>query len=326
MITGVNGFVGSRLASALKDKGFLVRGTMRRRESFPADNLHDIVEVGNLEDYPDWGKVLGDVDVVVHLAARVHVMRERGSDPLAEFRKVNVEGTRWLAQKAASAGVRRFVFLSSVKAMGEESDQRYTELSECRPGDAYGLSKLEAEEVLRQIEGETGMGVVVLRPPLVYGPGVKGNFLSMMKFTYYGLPLPVRRVQNLRSLVYLENLVDAISVCIEHPNAAGETYLVSDGSDISTEDLANSLYVGFDNPSRLIPCPKGFLVLGEKLLRRPGMAGKLVGSLIVDSSKIRSELGWDPPYTVAEGLSETVKWYKGKGSTGRSVTAQIDRG
>jgi nucleoside-diphosphate-sugar epimerase len=247
------------------------------------------------------------VDIVVHLAARVHVMRDSATDPLAEFRRVNVAGTERLALAAATAGVRRFVFLSSVKVNGEKGG--YNESDPPAPQDAYGISKHEAELGLRVIAAETGMEVVIIRPPLVYGPGVKANFHVLLWAVARGVPLPLGAIHNRRSLVALDNLVDIIVTCIDHPAAANQTFLVSDGEDLSTTELIRHLARAMGRPARLIPVPASVLMAGATLLGKREVAARLCGSLQVDITKARELLGWLPPITMDEGLRRAAEHY-----------------
>ena len=238
LVTGATGFVGRFLSKRLLAAGYRVRGTLL--ESKNISSLIEGVEpvtVKPLGADTTWSHAMAGVDTIIHLAARVHIMDDPSTDPLAEFRKVNVAGTARLAGEAAKTGVKRFVFISSIKVNGEESSIPYTTDSPSLPSDPYGISKWEAEQALRTIEADTGLEVVVVRPTLVYGPGVKANFLNMMKIITKGIPLPLASVANKRSLIYVGNLVDALTTCAVHPAAAGQTYLVSDGEDISTPDL-----------------------------------------------------------------------------------------
>ena len=249
----------------------------------------------------------------MHLAARVHVMNDKNPDPLAEFRRVNVEATANLARQAAAAGVKRFVFLSSVKVNGEftEAGQPFTADDAPAPEDPYGVSKHEAEELLRQIAAETGMEVVIIRPPLVYGPGVKANFQSMMRWLARGVPLPLAAVtENRRSLVALDNLVDLIVTCLNHPAAANQTFLVSDGEDISTAELLNRMGAAMGKPARLFYLPPTLLKLGASVLKRPGIYQRLCGSLQLDIAKTRQLLGWTPPVSVDEGLRRAAEGFR----------------
>lgn len=304
LVTGASGFVGRLLCAELFQQGFAIR-TAVRSKNIQIDDF-ELAVTGSIDSNTDWTAALRDVDVVIHLAARVHVMTERSANPLAEFRKVNVEGTRRLAESAARVGVKRFVYVSSVKVNGEQTTSSFSELDEPKPQDAYGISKFEAEQVLYKVSAETGMEAVIVRPPLVYGADVKGNFAQMIKVLAKGFPLPLASVKNLRSLIYVENLVDALILCATHPNAAGQTYLVSDGQDISTPDLLRKLSNAMGKPAKLLPCSPIFIRLAGRLFGKSDQIDKLVGSLQVDSSKIRRELGWKPPFTLDEGLKATV--------------------
>jgi nucleoside-diphosphate-sugar epimerase len=252
----------------------------------------------------NWSATLAGVEVVIHTAARAHIMRDEAADPLAEYRKVNVEGTLSLARQAANAGVRRFIFISSIKVNGEATaDARaFSASDEPAPEDAYGVSKLEAEQGLMRLAAETGMAIVIIRPPLVYGPGVKGNFASMIKLVEKGLPLPLGAIHNKRSLVGIDNLVDLIIRCIDHPAAANQVFLVGDGEDLSTTELLHDVGKAMGKSVRLIPVPAEILQFGATLLGKKAMAQRLLGSLQVDISKTRKILDWKPPYTVEEGL------------------------
>jgi UDP-glucose 4-epimerase len=238
-------------------------------------------------------------------------MREEAIDPLAEFRLINVEGTLELARQAALSGVRRFIYLSSIKVNGEQtlSGQSFTEQDVPAPADSYALSKLEAEESLRDLAKQTGMEVVIIRPPLVYGPGVKANFLNMMCWLHKGMPLPFASINNRRSLVALDNLLDLIVVCLEHPEAANQIFLVSDGDDLSTTELLRRMAHALGKPVRLMPVPVSLLKAGAGLLGRRDMAQRLCGSLQVDISKARTLLGWNPPISVEDGLSRTAQGF-----------------
>jgi nucleoside-diphosphate-sugar epimerase len=268
--------------------------------------------VGEINGATDWGGVLRDVDIVIHLAARVHVMHDVASDPLEEFRRVNVAGTERLARSAVASGVKRLVYVSSIKVNGEATNgaTKFSEVDSPCPQDPYGVSKYEAEQALHRISEETGLEVVIVRPPLVYGAGVKGNFIQMLKVLAKGVPLPLASVHNRRSLVYVENLADALIACAIHPAAAGQTYLVSDGEDISTSQLLRSLGDALGAPARLIPCPPTLLNLAGRLTGRTAQVERLLGSLQVDSGKIRRQLDWTPPYTLQQGLQTTAEWYR----------------
>ena len=264
----------------------------------------DCVAVGNIDGNTVFSEALAEVDVVIHAAARAHIMRDEVDDPLAEYRKVNVDGTLNLARQAVAAGVRRFVFLSSIKVNGEATAQGSPFQADDVPvpEDAYGVSKLEAEQGLMRVMAETGMEVVIIRPPLVYGSGVKGNFASMIKLIDRGVPLPLGAIHNKRSLVGIDNLVDLIIRCIDHPTAANQVFLVGDGEDVSTTQLLRDVAKAMGKAARLIPVPAGMLQFGAILLGKKVMAQRLLSSLQVDISKTCELLDWKPPYTVEEGL------------------------
>lgn len=314
LVTGANGFVGAALCASLLERGHSIRKATRNKDftEHPAGRASETVLVGSIDPQTDWSSALASMDVVVHLAARVHVMRESSHDPLAEFRRVNVSGTEHLARSAVASGVSRLVYVSSIKVNGEATvdDQKFTESDFPCPQDPYGVSKCEAEQVLRSIAQETGLEVVIVRPPLVYGPGVKGNFAQMLKALGKGIPLPLASVKNLRSLVYVGNLADALIACATHPAAAGQTFLVSDGEDISTPDLLRSLAVSVGKPAWLLPCPPALLKTMAKLAGKGPQAERLLGSLRVESGKIRRELNWTPPYSLQQGLQATGGWYR----------------
>jgi nucleoside-diphosphate-sugar epimerase len=310
LVTGADGFVGRKLCEALAASGRRVRRALRAVDP----GVADAVAVGDIGGETDWRAALEDASVVVHLAARTHVLRETAADPLAEYRRVNVDGTRRLAQQAAQLGVRRLVFVSSVKVNGESSEQPFTENDAPRPRDAYGLSKWEAEQALARVAVDTGLEAVVLRPPLVYGPGVKGNFLRLMNLIARGMPLPLASIANRRSLVYVGNLVDAALRAIDAPGVAGRTYLVSDGDDVSTPDLVRALAQALGVAPRLLPCPPAMLMIGAALAGRRAELARLAGSLQVDGSAARRELGWRPRFNLSQGLAETARWYYSQSS------------
>lgn len=307
LVTGATGFVGRALMVSLVRAGITPRATLRRSTEM---GVGEAVVVGDIGPDTDWSAALTSCDAVVHLAARVHVLHEQAGDSLAAFRRTNTAGTLNLARQAAAAGVGRFVFLSSIKVNGEGRDAPYTEADKPAPEDAYGQSKWEAEQGLRAIERETGLEAVILRPPLVYGPGVKANFLSLMRAVDAGWPLPLGAVRNQRSLLYLGNLVDAIRACLTHPAAAGQTFVLSDGAPLSSAELARALAIALGRPARLPSVPLGLLRVGTRLLGRGGAMNRLLGSLAVDDSLIRARLGWRPPYSLEAGMNETVFAYR----------------
>lgn len=302
LVTGASGFVGRALLERLA-QGEDYRGLAGVRD-MPDQADETVRRLGDLAHLPADPTLLAGVDVLVHCAARVHVMREVSRDPLADFRAVNVRGSLQLARAAALAGVRRFVFLSTIKVHGETTDagQPFTAESPLRPSDAYALSKQEAEQGLMQLASETGMEVVIVRPPLVYGPGVKGNFASMARLVERRLPLPLGAIHNRRSLVGIDNLVDLLVRCVDHPAAANQVFLAGDGEDLSTTELLRAVGKTMGRPARLIPVPAGLLCLGATLLGRHAMAQRLLGSLQVDISRTCKLLDWSPPCTVEEGL------------------------
>jgi nucleoside-diphosphate-sugar epimerase len=318
-VTGATGFVGvallQRLAAMLKVGGATdavcsVLALTRVAPQGLASALAGVqyMPVGDLVGPVDWPTVLEGVSVLVHCAARVHVMKDTVADPLTAFRAVNVDGTLNLARQAAAAGVKRFVFISSVKVNGESTQpgQAFTEADAPNPQDAYGQSKHEAEQGLRQLTADTGMEVVIIRPPLVYGPGVKANFAALMRAVHRGWPLPLGAVHNQRSIVALDNLVDFIITCITHPKAANQTFLVSDGQDLSTTELVRGMAHAAGVPARLLPAPVWALQAGASLLGKGGAVQRLCGNLQVDISKARSLLGWAPPVSVEEGLRRAM--------------------
>ena len=269
------------------------------------------VQVADLAPDTAWGPTLVNVDVVIHLAARAHVMRDTAMDPLAEFRRVNVQGTLNLARQAAAVGVRRFVFVSSIGVNGAESfEQPFAAEDEVAPHSPYAVSKFEAEQGLQVLATETGMEVVIIRPPLVYGPGAPGNFGSLMRWLQLGIPLPLGAIHNQRSLVALDNLVDLIVTCLTHPAAANQTFLVSDGEDVSTTELLRRMGQAMGCPARLIPVPASVLKAAAALLGKRDMAQRLCGSLQVDIQKTRQLLGWNPPLTLDQGLKKAAEGFR----------------
>ncbi|WP_333873145.1 UDP-glucose 4-epimerase family protein [Methylobacter sp.] len=309
LITGANGFVGKPLCAELLRQGQSVRAAMRlaRVESLPLENI-ETVPIGVLDGETDWTQALQGINVVVHLAARVHVMKDKTADSLDELRRVNVDGAWNLALQAAEAGVQRFIFISSIKVNGEGTllGRPYTAEDQPAPVDPYGISKFEAEDALRQLAYDTGMEVVIIRPPLVYGPGVKANFHSIMYWLEKGVPLPLGAIHNKRSFVALDNLVDLIVTCIDHPAAANQIFLASDGKDMSTTELLLRLGEALNKPVKLLPVPIWVLKTGAMLLGKQDMARRLCNSLQVDISKTCDLLGWQPPVSVDDALKKTA--------------------
>lgn len=314
LVTGGNGFVGSALLRRLATdptRSGLVAAV--RRVNVPLPEGVQCIQVDDLLPTTEWRKALQSVDSVVHCAARAHVMNEAAADLLTVYRQVNVEGTANLARQAAAAGVRRFVFLSSIKVNSEftKMGTPFAVDDIPAPEDPYGISKHEAEQLLRKIAAETGMEVVIIRPPLVYGPGVKANFKSMLHWLARGVPLPLAAVtENRRSLVALDNLVDLIITCIDHPAAANQTFLVADGEDVSTAELLQRMARAMDRKARLFPVPVWMLESAAALLGKRDVARRLCGSLQVDIQHTRQRLGWAPPIGLDEGLRRAVQGLK----------------
>lgn len=308
LVTGANGFIGKSLCCLLERQDFSVRRCIRAA----APGVSGVVPVGEIGPATDWKQALSGVDCVIHLAARVHVMRDAVRDPLAEFRRVNTAGTEHLARSAAASGVKRLVYVSSIKVNGEETQggDRYSVDDVPAPQDPYGISKWEAEQALYRVADETGLEVVVVRPPLVYGPGVKGNFNQMLGAVYKRIPLPLASVQNRRSLIYVENLADALLSCATHPAACDQTYLVCDGEDVSTPDLLKLLAKGMGVAPSIFPCPPLLLKLAGKLTGKSRQLDRLLGSLRIDGGRIRADLNWAPPYSLRQGLDATAQWYR----------------
>ena len=308
-VTGATGFVGKAVVQRLlaDDQSRRVVVAVRRDgQQWPENVLPRVT--GDLEPSTDWSVALGGVSSVVHCAARVHVMADTATNPLDEFRWVNVQGTLNLARQAAAVGVRRFVFVSSIKVNGEATKPSVPFSADDIPApmDAYGVSKMEAEQGLREIALQTGMEVVIIRPPLVYGPGVKANFAAMMRWLRRGVPLPLGAIHNQRSLVALDNLVDLIVTCLSHPAAANQTFLVSDNEDISTTELLRRMGRAMGRPARLIPVPTSWLKLAAAMAGKRLVAQRLCGSLQVDIEKTRRLLGWRPPVSLDEGLRRAM--------------------
>ena len=307
-MTGVSGFVGQAVCARLVAQGLDVTAAVRRPMSQPVRGVTYCL-VGDLGPETDWHEALSGVHVIVHCAARVHVMQETDADPLRAFRLANVSGTVALARQAAELGVQRLIYVSSVKVNGEGGLDVYRETDVPAPQDAYGVSKYEAEVGLREISSHTGIEVVVVRPPLIYGAGVKANFQLLMQALARGIPLPLGAIHNRRSLVGLGNLADFIVTCIEHPRAANEIFLVSDGEDLSTTELIHRLARAMNRPARLISVPMPALRAGLALLGRREMAARLCGTLLVNMAKARTLLGWAPPIGVDEELRRTAEYY-----------------
>lgn len=311
LLTGATGFVGRQMLATLAGMtGTLVRAAVREvGAKLPPGT--EIYPLGDFAQTRDWSAALRSCDAVVHLAARVHVMHERAADPAAAFRRVNTEATLRLAQQAAQSGVRRFVFLSSVKVNGESTvaGQSFGAPDPPRPADAYAISKLQAELGLREIASHGALEVVIVRPPLVYGPGVRANFLSLLRWVERGVPLPLAAIHNRRSLVSVWNLCDLLGEVLVNPRAAGGTWMVSDGEDLSTPELVRRMARAMNRSAWLPALPLNVLRACAAVAGRRAELARLCESLRVDTSATRSRLGWQPRVSVDEGLRRTVAWY-----------------
>lgn len=307
LVTGASGFVGRALLPRLASEGYRVRAAVRRPDSgLPAGAAP--VAIGDLTDEPDWRRALAGVDAVVHLAARAHVLAERSPDAFALYHAANTIPTLRLAEAAAAAGLRRLVFISSVRVHGSRTvGAPFDEASPLAAEDPYGRSKADAERGLAEIARASGLEVVVLRPPLVYGPGARGNFARLARLVARGVALPLGAVRNRRSLVYVGNLADAIVRSVAHPAAAGRTFMVSDGEDLSTAELVRRIARALGRPPRLVPVPPALLRAAGALAGRREDVARLLDDLAVDSSLLRRALGWTPPYTLDEGLAATMR-------------------
>jgi len=311
LVTGANGFVGRAVCRNLLAHGFQVRAALRNPAAAPVGT--EAVRIEDIGPGSDWRAALAGVEGVIHLAARVHVMREEEADPLAAFRYVNSFGTRTLAEQAAAAGAQRFIFLSTIKVNGEATapGHPFTAWDQPQPEDAYGRSKYEAEEGLRGLALETGLKVAVIRPPLVYGPGVKGNFLQLLRLAMREWPLPLGAIENRRSLVYVETLADLVRTCAEEGAPLPfEIFLVRDGEDLSTPELVRRLTLALGKKARFISISERMLALAGRLSGRSGVIERLTGSLTVDDGPTRERLDWQPPFSVDQGLSETALWFR----------------
>lgn len=309
LITGSDGFVGSTLCSTLQQRGIESVQTVRKNAS------GDRISIGDLSAETNWQHVLPNCTCVIHLAARVHVMDEQAGDPLAAFRAINVDATLNLARQAIAAGVKRFVFVSSVKVNGEETFERpFTAFDTPAPLDPYGQSKLDAELALQELGRETGLEVVIVRPPLVYGPGVRANFLNLMKLVKKGLPLPLGAIHNRRSMVAVGNLVDLLILCSWHKQAAGQIFMVSDECDVSITQLLRQLSHAMQRRSLLLPVPAGLIAGTARLLGKSAIASRLLGSLQVDIKHTKDRLQWQPPLSMPDALQQTATHFLSQGT------------
>jgi UDP-glucose 4-epimerase len=303
LVTGSTGFLGRSLVEQLTLHSISVLA----RSELKSNNC--VYHHGVIDNKSSYAKALLNIDVIIHCAARVHIMDDNSSSPLDEFREVNTHGTLNLAQQAATSGVKRFIFISSIKVNGESTELGlpFKPDDTFIPTDPYGLSKYEAEIGLCKIAEKSGMEVVIIRPPLVYGPGVKANFASMMKWVNKGLPLPLGGITgNKRSLVSIDNLVNLIITCIDHPKAGNNTFLVSDDDDVSTTQLLVNMATALDSSNRLIPIPSKWFIVVAKLIGKPAISQRLCGSLQVDISKTKELLNWQPPFSRAKSMKKTA--------------------
>jgi nucleoside-diphosphate-sugar epimerase len=310
LVTGAEGFIGSALCDGLLRRGISVRAASRyAMYDLPHPSMQPMA-MGTLTPETDWREALQHCSVVVHTAGRAHVMRETAADPLAEFRRINVDCTLALARQALEAGVRRFIYISSAKVLGEGSATAYTDASHPAPKDAYAISKWEAEQGLRTLTAGSTMELVTLRPPMVYGPGVQANFLALLKLIDHGWPLPLQRIANKRSLIYIENLIDAIITCISHTEAAHRWFLVADAAPVSTPGLVRAIAGALGRPARLFPFPAAALKHIAALFGKRQSMERLLDSFPIDATGIMHSLNWSPPVTSSAGLKRTADWFK----------------
>ncbi len=313
LVTGANGFIGKVVCRRLAESGRKVRGIVYPENvpQFEALKMIETRYIGDIGEKPDWTRVLDGMEVVVHLAGRVHVLRETAQDPQSEYDRINTEATKHIAETASDLGVKRFVFISTVKVNGESTppDRPFTERDTPQPRDLYGLSKFNAESVLRLMAADRRLESVIIRLPLVYGPGVGGNFLRLLKLVEMGVPLPFGMLRNKRSLIFVENVADAIATCVTHEKAANETFLVSDAPPVSTPDLLRLIAGVMGKKVVLLPVPESLLRLLGVLSGKKGEVERLIGSLCIDQTKAENLLSWRPPFSIETGIKSTVSWY-----------------
>ena len=311
LITGASGLVGRAVCERALGLGMKVRGSYRSLSSHvlvPPDI--ETIQIPSVDRDTDWSLALAGVSAVIHLAGRVHIVKDTAVNPLAAYREVNTTGTEQLARAAAAAGVKRLIYVSTIKVNGEQTvSAPFTEADAPRPVDAYAISKWESEQALHRIGTESGLEIVILRPPLIYGRGVGANFIRLLHLVQRCIPLPFASVSNRRSLIYVQNLADAILVSATHPRATGQTFLVSDGEDISTPELIRRIAEAMELPSRMFRCAPSLLNAVASIVGKSAEVGRLLGSLAIDTARFRSETGWIPPYSLSQGLIETIEWY-----------------
>jgi nucleoside-diphosphate-sugar epimerase len=319
LITGATGFIGSYLMPISSQQKFQITAAVRKNLSQSLSGPIRIVKVGNIDEKTNWQEALQGIDIVIHLAARAHIINETIPNPEAEFIKVNTQGTANLVQQSIQAGVKHFIFISSIGAMTTQSDRILTENSPCHPDSPYGRSKLQAEQALINLAKDSNMTWTILRPTLVYGPGNPGNMERLMKLIKQGLPLPFGAIKNRRSFVFVGNLVAAIITCLDHPKAANQIFLISDNQAVSTPQLIRLIAQQIQQPCRLLPVPTTLLrflgYLGDRIESITGKnlpfntynIDRLLGSLVVDSSYIQKTLNWQPPFTLEQGLARTIQ-------------------
>ena len=309
LVTGALGFIGQSLCKTLSKSGKSVRGIVRSQNSFSKNSDIEYVSVGDIVHKKDWKNILVDIDCIIHCAGRAHIMSEKKSDALKIYRSVNVDVTKRLAEQAAAAGVRRLIFLSSIGVLGLDTNNRksFLQSDEINPIENYAISKYEAEQALLQISDKTAIETIIIRSPLVYGPSAPGNLARLIKLVSSNIPLPFSRINNKRSMVGIDNLVDLLIRCIDHPNSAGKTFLISDGEDLSTPDLINHIASSMGHKAYLFPVPMFLLKFVSRILGKQREIDRLVGSLKIDSNYTRETLNWMPPVSVTEGIRRMVQ-------------------
>ncbi|MDC0989946.1 NAD-dependent epimerase/dehydratase family protein [Rhodospirillales bacterium] len=310
LITGATGFIGASLINTLRTQGHIMSGTTRKTGVVSGPNGIPLHKIPEISVNTDWSNIISGAEVIIHLAARVHIMRDQSQNPMEAFRCVNTLGTKSLALQAANAGIKRFIFLSTVKVAGETSPlDGFKESGPISPNDPYSISKYEAEQELLKIAQRSSMEVVIIRPPLVYGPNVKGNFLSLLKLAKRNYPLPLNSINNKRSLIFVDNLTDAITKAVDHPKAANKIFFLSDEENLSTTELINKISRAFGTKARIFNIPQKYLILLGKITGNTDIIKRLTQTLTVDSTRIKSDLNWSPPFQSDFGIEKTVNWY-----------------